>query len=114
MKPEPLDASRGGRQQQRSPLFLNTAPSSVEEVRRWGADYRNVSFLERFISSSGRIQSRRKTKLPMAEHKIVTKQIKVKGPGLPREDLVKGTGCCGRHHLLLCRVPPSERTSATL
>ena len=51
---EPTEDSRGMRQRQ---LAFRAMPSAVE-VRHL-ADYKNVAFLEKFISPSGRLLSRR-------------------------------------------------------
>ena len=50
---------------------------TAKEVRQF-ADYRNVRFLENFISSAtGRILHRRKTRLPVHEQVEVSRCIKI-------------------------------------
>ncbi|GFR46640.1 hypothetical protein Agub_g8251, partial [Astrephomene gubernaculifera] len=50
---------------------------SVSEVLE-KADYKNVAFLARwFLSPAGRLLSRRQTKLPVAVHKYVSRQVKL-------------------------------------
>lgn len=47
-----------------------------EEVNMY-ADYKNIAFLEKFVSEGGLILSRRETKLPRALHKRVERSIKL-------------------------------------
>ncbi|GAX75908.1 hypothetical protein CEUSTIGMA_g3351.t1 [Chlamydomonas eustigma] len=54
---------------------MRTIPSSLE-VRQL-ADYKNVAFLSKFLSSSGRLLPRKKTKLPLKDHVRVMNQIKI-------------------------------------
>jgi len=69
------DASPGTPQQKAGPAAIANQPFTNKEVLQ-AADFRNLHFLNAFVSDGGQILNRNKTKLQAKVHRHLARQIK--------------------------------------